>query len=89
MAPAVETLPADHDLLIRLDQKLDSHIAEVRQNNANFTFNATDHETRIRVLERDADQQKGTIRTLKYILTALGVVAAIADPLLFWIKKGQ
>lgn len=61
----------DHDLLIRLDQKLDSHIAEVRQSTTLLANSDTDHETRIRGLENSGNELQGSIRALRWIIGIL------------------
>lgn len=77
---------ADRDLLIRLDQKLDSHIAEVRQNNSMLSTADTDHENRLRSLEKAQDEFRGTLRGLRWATTILGLVAAIIEPAItLWV----
>jgi hypothetical protein len=66
-------LISDHDLLIRLDAKLDQ-----------FIHAQDDHEARLRVVESTRDQLNGSIRTLKGIISFIGLLAAIAAALGTW-----
>lgn len=73
----VETL-SDHDLLIRLDTKVDQ-----------FINNQADHEARLRVLKSNQDEMHGSIRALKAIISVVGVIAALASAIGTWelLKK--
>lgn len=63
----------DHSLLIRLETKVDS-----------FITSQNDHEVRLRTLEKDAEGRDGSLRALKWLVGALGTLAAIIEPLVAW-----
>lgn len=68
----------DHDLLIR--------VHETVQNLSNvMTSKFTDHEGRLRVIEKDLDSAKGAIGLMKIAIGLLSAVAAIIGGL-WWIK---
>lgn len=64
---------SDHDLLIRLETKVD-----------NFIGAQTDHEIRLRLVEANREQMEGAIKSLKGIVALIGVVATIAGALGTW-----
>lgn len=63
----------DHDLLVRLDTKVDG-----------FISSQVDHETRLRVVEKLTEQgigsHKGSATTWNWISTSLLVLAAVVEP---------
>jgi hypothetical protein len=69
-----ENLPsADHDLLIRIETKVDSFLAA-----------SSDHEVRLRGVEADREQLQGSIRALKAVAGALGLFVAAFGALAAW-----
>jgi len=51
----------DHDVTIRIDEKLGGYIQESRQNHSTIVKTLADHETRIGVLERKDEVAKGIL----------------------------
>lgn len=78
----------DHDLLIELKTTMVGLVAEVRQSNLQNQQSLGDHETRLRLLEKGAEQRDGSIKTLKWVVTVIAPVSAVVSVLidLFWKK---
>ena len=72
----------DHDVLIRIETRMDSFITEMRQTNAASLATTSDHEARIRVLEVDRDRNTGntmsSYRFKETVFTIIGILVAIA-----------
>lgn len=68
-----DTSKEDHDLLIRVETKVDAFIKA-----------QTDHELRIRVLEASREQLEGSFQTIKGVVAFSGLVAAVAAALAAW-----
>lgn len=63
----------DHDLLIRIETKVDAFLAA-----------QVDHETRLRIVEADREQIQGSLRVLKGIAGILGFFVAAASMIATW-----
>jgi hypothetical protein len=72
---------SDHDTLIRVETKLESLTAEIRNSNINIQNSVTDHETRIRSLENASEVNKGVTagsgNNRRTLLEITGTLAAI------------
>lgn len=64
----------DHDILISLNVKVDQFIA-----------GQADHESRLRVLETEKEQLQGSIKTLKGLITGVGILSAVIAAVAAWI----
>jgi len=73
-----QTAISDHDLLIRLDTKIDQ-----------FLSAQADHELRLRTVESDRDKALGSIRTLKGLSALLLLIATCAGALATWALVGR
>lgn len=71
---------SDHDLLVTLVANVGSMREEMRQNSMQVTTQASDHETRIRLLERTIITQGGASQGRKDVSTTVkwGVGTLIA-----------
>ena len=83
----------DHDLLIRLESKVDSLIVDVKEVKDGTNTQLTDHETRIRVVEkvheevnpiqtvkefRELQQQMHDFKTIwKFVITVASVIGGV------------
>lgn len=75
MARDLEELQrADHDVLTRVEAKIDS-----------FISGQADHETRIRLLEGDGDRLAGTVKGLRWSIAAMGAVIGLIEPFIIVI----
>lgn len=72
MTPSVDT-NTDHDLLIRLEAKVDA-----------FIKSQNDHEARLRIIESEREQLIGSIRALRWISGFLGLLAGLAAAMGTW-----
>lgn len=85
-----EATGTDHDLLIQLNTKFDAFSSEMKDANKQSTEKITDHEVRIRALERHDNVQDGTISGVKsatYI--ANGIILLVIAALGIWIGITQ
>ena len=75
----------DHDLLIRLDTKVDSLTQEIRHYNTSTGDTLKDHEGRLRSLENAQEinkgTQSGTASNRRTLLEVLGTAAAVLTAL--------
>lgn len=77
---------SDHDLLIRIDARMESFVTEVRTQNQQFTSQVNDHEARMRVLESNDDRREGSVRALRLMVGAVGVIVGLIEPVaLFYL----
>lgn len=80
------TSTSDHDLLIQLNVNVTSMRDEMRQSNTQLNGQIADHETRIRILERHDDTNKGSKQgvgnSAKWMIAALGAIAAVVEPII-------
>lgn len=88
MTSVIEPNP-DHDLLIRIDARMEAFISEVRATNQQFTMTDADHESRIRILEAASDQLKGTIRGLRWVVGGLTFLFGVIEPAVLFILGGK
>jgi hypothetical protein len=82
---------ADHDTLVRVESKLDSLSASV-------STIQTDHETRLRLIEKDErvrmieqrlDSTEGIVKGFRWALAVVTAVVGIVEPfILFYLAKG-
>lgn len=66
VAPVAPVLPinsGDHDLLQRLDQKVDGLKIDIQSINDGLAKTISDHETRLRVLEAKVDTNNTQVKT--------------------------
>ena len=79
VAPVASVLPlapvntSDHDLLTRLDEKVDSIILQIKDINDGIGVKLNDHENRLRNLER-------------YVWLAIGALAVLEIVMKFYLK---
>lgn len=71
----------DHDLLIRLDEKVSALHPKLDKL-------TDDHEARIRILEQKVEDQRSSARTWRYGLTiAISVLGLLVGVLALYLKK--
>lgn len=75
MIPEDPTVRPDHDILIKLDQKFDSYIAENRQINTDITSRFADHESRIRTVEGRVQGFQGALKVIAWLSGILGALS--------------
>jgi hypothetical protein len=75
-----QTQVSDHDLLIRIDEKLNN----LNDSNKKIEERLTDHETRLRVEEKHSESQDGAISALKWALGIFSAATTIVTSLLSW-----
>ncbi len=63
---------SDHDTLTRLETKFDAFAIEMRAAYIGVTTNVSDHEARIRVLEKSAEQVISSTRAVGIIASLVG-----------------
>lgn len=74
----------DHDLLLKLHGKLDTLITLQQTAGADLA----DHEARIRALDKDNTDLKGTVRGVKWALGGIGALIGVVEPfILFYLSK--
>lgn len=72
----------DHDLLIRMDEKLNGIVGTL----SNMDSKVEKHETRITLQEKHSERQDGAISALKWALGAFIGLVGIGIPILIWLK---
>lgn len=80
-----ESMQTDHDLLITLIANVNSMRDEMRSNNTQFSTQVSDHEARIRLLERGADTAKGMSSGSKSVISAAFLVVGVVEPIILWV----
>lgn len=70
-------IPADHDLLVRLDENVNAVKNDIKQLHDSFDGIVSDHETRLRLLEKDIDSARGALVLTRIMIGILA--AAIAS----------
>lgn len=76
----------DHSTLIRIEATLVAFITEMRSGNANAAITQADHEKRIRDLESDNAQLKGSRNSQRWMLGVIGVIASLTPFITFLIE---
>lgn len=74
MDSQMQQMQSDHDLLVSLNTKVDA-----------FIVTNTDHEARIRVLEKSQSTDEGASGASKGFVTILISVVAVVEPIVFWL----
>lgn len=69
-----QQMQSDHDLLVTLVAKVDAFIA-----------GQTDHEARLRVLEKSENRNEGAQGASKGFVATLIAIMAVAEPIVFWL----
>lgn len=81
---------SDHDVLIRVETKMDSLTTELRTSNVNAATQLTDHETRIRVLEKSDEMkigdQTGAIRTRNFVITIISILLTVISIYILYLS---
>ncbi len=84
--PEIQSI-SDHDLLIKLDTKMDGLISEMVQLRDGNAKAIADHENRIRSLEQLSDEQKGSLRTLKWVGGMVSAIVAIVEVIVIYLTR--
>ena len=66
----------DHDMLVEVKATLESGLRALNDKFDTFKIGHNDHESRIRVAEKQIDEAKGAITGLKWVI---GVISALAS----------
>ena len=61
----------------RLEGKLDGLLSEVRELRHGVAKRLEDHETRINRLEEIEDERRGSLRVLRWLWSAIGVIGGL------------
>lgn len=80
---------ADHDLLQRVDTKVDGLIKDIKEIKDGTTTQLSDHETRLRSIEKSQESQSGTMSlTNKIVFGACAIVlTAVLSGLIFLVIR--
>jgi hypothetical protein len=70
---------SDHDIIVRLDTKMDIMTATVEKLTNAMTSKADDHETRLRRIEGDVAAMSASSTTWRYILSFAIAIATVAS----------
>lgn len=89
MPPDPQSTATDHDILIRLNENVQSMREEMRQVTANLNTQYADHEARLRVIEAASERQEGANRAFRVLLGAIGIIATIIEPIVLWLLQGN
>lgn len=73
-----ENVSSDHDLLIQLNTKFDAFSTEMKESNKQSSEKITDHEVRIRTLEKHNNVQDGSISGTKSTMVVISTILTIA-----------
>lgn len=79
-----KTMTSDHDLLIRIDEKLTAFVTESRQVTQNITNQVSDHEARLRIQESTIENQKGSIAALRTVFAVVAFLVGAIEPVALW-----
>lgn len=63
--------------LTRIDTTLTAFVTEVRQSHQDVTLRITDHEARLRAVEREAEQLRGSRDATRAMLAIVGVLSPL------------
>lgn len=76
----------DHDLLLKLHGKIDTLITLQQSTGTDLA----DHEARIRSLDKENNDLKGTVRGIRWALGGVGALIGIVEPfILFYLSRGN
>lgn len=89
IAPLAPVHSGDHDLLITLVAKVDGVKEDIRVLNDGTSAKISDHETRLRALEKIQESSSGTMSiTTKIVFGAVGIVlTAVMSGLVFLVVR--
>jgi hypothetical protein len=76
----IQSPGSDHDLLIRMDEKLNGINSAI----TGLGSTVEKHETRITLQEKHSERQDGAIGALKWALGIFFTATAIGVPLMMW-----
>lgn len=77
----------DHSTLIRIEATLTAFITENRASNLVNATTITDHESRLRNLESDSAQLKGSRNSQRWMLAIVGAIASLAPFIVYLLKR--
>lgn len=80
MEQAPQSAISDHDLLIRIDEKLNN----INDSNKKTEEKLTDHETRLRVEEKHSESQDGAISAIKWTVGVFFAVMTLIVSIVAW-----
>lgn len=73
--------------LARIDTTLNAFVAEVRQSSTESAQRMTDHEVRLRALEKLNNELQGSRDSMKALITVIGVIAGIVEPMILYVTS--
>lgn len=79
-----DSMQSDHDLLIQLNVNVTAMRSEMQASSQSSSAQFTDHETRIRVLERQSNNLLGGSSAAKWLIGILLVIAGLVEPVLMY-----
>lgn len=74
--------------LARIETTLISFVAEQRLSNVDLSTRMADHENRIRGIEKDNEQLRGSRAAMRWLIAALGALGVVG-PLLSWFINNK
>lgn len=79
----------DHDILVDLSARFDAFASEMRDKVNTFLDGHRDHETRIRLLEKDSfdfkGQMKGATKTSRMVYSGLTLIVLALSVVVAWL----